>query len=289
VQKLRERVRNQFGAPAAPASKWSAPTLFIPGHSLDARSFRKAVQYGERGGNGEYAAVYSGKDKQWHRDTAKGAVLTNDQVAKTNMAIVDFSNRFGDRKQKAAEITAAANAWKQARGSQGPMDVNVITQSAGDADMDTAAASGALDGVLKVRNRVAVGPVFDGTYVGSVGGKILNRLGRVGRMFGAKAADELAENSADIKELQDAQTRMRDGFYKGTRRVDIQTNGVVGLTPRLADGTVQAGDGFVQSGQRRPFVAETRVVDAVDPTAFNHLRQPGFGGVLTQINDILKN
>jgi hypothetical protein len=167
--------------------------------------------------------------------------------------------------------------------------VNVVTHSAGDADFDTAAASGALDGLLRVRNRIAIGPVFDGTYVGTLGGKILDRLGAAGRAFGAQAADELAENSADIRQLQAAQIAMKNGFYKNTRRVDIQTNGVVGITPRLDAGTLGAGDGFVQSRQRRPFVAETRVVNAVDPTAFNHLLQPGFGGVMTQVNDILQH
>jgi hypothetical protein len=282
----RARVNNEFGTPG-PASRWSAPTFFVPGHSLDAKSWGKAVQYGAQGGNGNYAAVYSGKDRLWHRDAADGAVLSVQQVARTNMAIVDFSDKFGGRQLKASEIVAAARGWRQARGAQGPMEVNVVTHSAGDVDFDTAAISGALDTEFNVRNRIAIGPVYDGTYVGSVGGAVLGRLGRPGRAFGAQAASEVAENSADIRELQAAQAGLQQGFYRNTRRVDIQTDGAVGLTPRLADRTMSAGDGFTQSAQRRPFVAETRVVNAVDPTVFNHLHQPGFPGVLTALNDIL--
>ena len=289
VGDLRQRVENQFQAPKTHASKWSAPTIFVPGHSLDATSFRKAVEYGSTGGNGAYAAVYSASDRKWHQQSARGPLLTSAQVAATNMVIVDFSDRFGGRQLKAREIVAAVQALRRARGATQPLQVNVVTHSAGDADFDTAAASGALDSLLRVRNRIAIGPVFDGTYVGSLGGKVLDRLGRVGQALGAQAADELAENSADIRQLQAAQLAMKNGFYKNTRRVDIQTNGVAGITPRLADHTLGAGDGFVQSSQRRPFVAETRVVNAVDPTALNHLFQPGFGGVLTQVNDILSH
>ncbi len=287
--RVESRLRNQFGAPRTAAAKWSAPTLFVPGHSLDASSWSSAVKYGSKGGNGEYAAVYSGKTKKWHRNNAKGVVLSDDEVRRTNMHIVDFANRFGARRDKARQIAEASAEMRRLRGSVGPLEVNVVTHSAGDIDFDTAAANGSLDQSLRVRNRIAIGPVFDGTYVGSVGGQVLSRMGSVGRILGAQAAREVAENSDDIRQVQAQQAAMQQGFYKGTRRVDIQTNGAIGLTPRLSDRSLGAGDGFVQSSQRRPFVAETRVVDGFDPTAFNHLKQPGFGGVLTEINDILQH
>lgn len=195
--------------------------------------------------------------------------------------------------KKAQEIGAAMRAIERARGGGEDgrqTEMNIVTHSAGDADFDTAASRGYIDASrIKIRNRIAVGPVFDGTYVGSVGARVLGRFGRFGAKMGRQAAAELAENSQTVEALQNAQSDLNSGLYKGTRRVDIMTNGLVGLTPRLDRRSVGAGDGFVQSGQRRPYVSETRIVDAVDPFATNHLLQPGYKGVLQNVNDVLSN
>lgn len=210
------------------------------------------------------------------------------------MMSIDFSDRFGSAEQKAGEIGRAMGAIRRARGvsSGSRMDVNVVTHSAGDADFDYAASRGQVRGEdVRVVKRIAVGPVYGGTYVGNVGEKVLGKLGKVGRALGQRAASELAEGSEMISNLQRDQSAMRQegGVYDGVqRRVDILTNGAVALTPRLDRRNVSAGDGFVQSQQRRPHVSETRVVDAVDPFATNHLMQPGYRGVLQNINDVLK-
>jgi hypothetical protein len=79
---------------------------------------------------------------------------------------------------------------------------------------------------------------------------------------------------------------MSSGFYRNSRRYDIMTNGLVGLTPRLSSRSMGAGDGFVQDSQRRPF-AQAFVVDALDPTALNHFAQPSYRGVLEKLNELL--
>ena len=260
--------------------------LFVPGHSLSASSWDKAVEMGRKGGNGAFAAVFSGGDFRFHLSRKDGKVLSDSEAASTRMYIVDFADVFAATNDKAKQIAAAVRAIARARRSES-LTMNVVTHSAGDADFDTAAASGSLDGVLNVRVRVAIGPVFSGTYVGSIGGPLLGLGGGLGRRLGEQAASELAEGSETIRSLQRAQIAMKQGFYRNTKRYDIQTNGLVGLTPRLDAKSIGNGDGFVQDSQRRPFVSRTFVIDALDPTALNHLKQPSYRGVLERLNLLL--
>jgi hypothetical protein len=167
------RMRNQFGAPKSALGSWSAPTLFVPGHTLSASSWDKAVAMGTRGGNGAFAAVFSGRDNRFHISGADGRVLSDREAASTRMFIVDFKDVFASAKEKSLQIIAAAKALQRVLGGGGPVRVNVVTHSAGDFDFDTAVQSKALDNVLSVNVRVAIGPVFDGTYVGTLGGSIL--------------------------------------------------------------------------------------------------------------------
>jgi hypothetical protein len=112
IERLSLRMSNQFGDPGA-SNKWSAPTLFVPGelvvpafclsqprgqgHSLDASSWKKAARYPKKGGNGQYAAVYNALDGKFHKNTAKGRLLSNSEVATTNIDIINFKDRFAGR------------------------------------------------------------------------------------------------------------------------------------------------------------------------------------------------
>lgn len=203
---------------------------------------------------------------------------------------IDFSDRFAGVQKKAREI---ATALTQIRSALGNVDgqstpISIVTHSAGDADFDTAAVNGYIRG-FRIVNRIAIGPVFDGTFMGDIGKAVLPRLGRVGDALGSQAASELAENSKTVLWLQRNQPRLNRSVYLGTRRVDILTEGKgLKLSPRLDRGAAGQGDGFVQSSQRRPYVTQTIVVRVLDPTFVDHFSQPMYRGVIEQVDRILR-
>lgn len=55
------------------------------------------------------------------------------------------------------------------------MQLNVVTHSAGDADFDTAAVKGYVKDIT-IPNRIAIGPVFDGTVMGNIGNRFFSSL-----------------------------------------------------------------------------------------------------------------
>jgi len=293
LEVINERRQNQWGDPGK-AGRWvGEATLFVPGHTLKAKSWLRAVRYGAtEPSNGKFAAVFSGADNKFHRDSEQGPLLTDAAAAATKMFIVGFANVFSDADDKARQIRDAILALKRVKQSRSsPLLMNIVTHSAGDADTDTCFAANYITADdIRIINRIAVGPVFDGTIMGNLGQATLGRMGRLGQFFGAQAAQELAEGSRTIETLQAAQPRLEKGIYAGAERVDILTNGVASVTPRLeGDDNVAAGDGFVQSTQRRPFVDKTVVIKAFWSSALNHLQQPGFKAVLQTINEILKD
>jgi len=288
---LKRRASSQWGNPGK-AGVWGR-TLFVPGHSLDAHSWKRMIKYGATNpSNGPFAAVFDAKTGSWHRGSVRGETLTATDLRRLQMFIVNFSDRFGSTPKKAAEIGDCVQSLLKHvhSSSNGPLPINIVTHSAGDADFDLALVEDFVTSkMIEIRNRIAIGPVFDGTYVGSLGGGVLGHLGRFGRRMGAQAAQELAEESALIERLKGKQNELNLGIYKRTERVDILVNGIGPLTPRLDQDSWAAGDGFVQSGRHRPFVSKTFVVDAVDPTALNHLLQVGFKAVLQKVNQVLVN
>lgn len=269
--------------------------FFVPGHTLQSDSFGLMCSHAMESNpaNGPYAAVWDAGKRRWFRlrktPNALQSEIPVEQLRRDRVKLfsIDFSDRFAGVEQKAREISTALSQIKAIVGA--PVELSVVTHSAGDADFDTAAANGYVRvQEFRIRNRIAIGPVFDGTFMGNIGASLLPRLGRVGDRLGENAARELAENSNVVRWLQRSQPRLNQGVYAGARRVDILTEGKGRLSPRLETGVVGQGDGFVPSSQRRPFVSETIVVKVVDPTFLDHFSQPMYRGVIQQVDRILK-
>jgi hypothetical protein len=248
--------------------------------------------------NGPYAAVWDAKKRGWFRlgvkPNAWQRAIPTQQLHHDGVKLfsIDFSDRFAGVQKKAREIATALEQLRRVAGSQSDsqLELNVVTHSAGDADFDTAAVRGLVrPSDYRIVHRIAIGPVFDGTFMGNIGKAVLPHLGRIGDALGANAARELAENSDVVKWLQQNQGALRQGLYAGTRRVDILTEGSgLRLSARLDTGVLGQGDGFVPSKQRRPYVDQTIVVKVIDPTFLDHFSQPMYRGVIDQVDQILR-
>jgi hypothetical protein len=255
---------------AGPAPALKRPVVMIPGLTMQAASYDPlAKQLATNAANGS-AAVYVVEDGKFHAGGVDGPVMSDDQVKRSKMIEIQYTNVFGAPSEKAPQLSKAFAAISKATGAP---SLDVVAHSAGCTDfrLYLQSRSPAEQAATTFNETVLIGPATQGTFMGDVGAV-------AGAPVGVTQAGKELRRDAD-------EVRAHNTTWDNQKS---QINGqvtIVGVSgaPTVGRHGLTNGDGFMPVEDLGLPGAKTVVLRGADPTLVAHLAEVAYSGVIDEV------